>query len=159
MGDRIAAETAVLGDKKVKDVTERLYTKRAEDAIKGITDEPTQIIRTGRGDQLFVEPVFTGAVFYSSVPAIKDTITDLNDRLREGERLSVSDYLEELGLPRPTHYNHTGYLYETALPSMSDKLTVDFFGSKELITLPSGVITSAIAVVLCNDPHDAYLDV
>lgn len=156
VSDQIKAQKSVLNPNQVDDVRERFYTQRAETALRNVTDERTQIIRTGRGDELFVEPVFTGCVFYSNVYSIRESIVRLNERLQAGERLSVNDYLDELGLPMPKHYNSTGFLYEPTMPSLSDTLTVDFFGSKDLITMPSGVVKSAIAVVLGNDPHDSY---
>lgn len=159
MSDRIAAEGVVLGDKKAREISENLHTTRAATQLQKYTNGQMQVVQTGLGEDLFIETTYTGLAFYSNVPEVRSAVERCNRRLRDGERLSVNDYLDEITAgkaPLPTHYNHSGFMYEPEMPQLSDELTIELYGVRDLITLPNGLTKSAIAIALENTPHDVF---
>ena len=84
-----------IGEKKEQVIREKVAQKKVD-------DKPTsksEIIVTGNGNVLFLEPV-SNRYFTSDIETIRKIVNDLNYRLTTGmeEYISLSDFYDEVGL-------------------------------------------------------------
>ena len=88
-----------LGEKKEKNIREKVAQKKIDDAHEAT--QPQQIIITGMGETLFLDPVSMRA-FKSDIQTVRDVINGLNERMINGmeEYISLSELYQEVGLSR-----------------------------------------------------------
>ena len=84
-----------IGEKKERGIRDKIAQKK----IDKMNETPTQIIVTGAGDTLFLEPI-SMRPFKSDIETIRRIVNDLNYRMTIGmeEYISLSEFYDELGL-------------------------------------------------------------
>lgn len=95
-----------IGEKKEKTIREKVAQKTVEKHPE-VTKE---VIVTGSGDVLFVEPVSMRS-FTSDIETVRKIINDLNYRMVVGmeEYISLSEFYSEIGLPRTSVSDELGW--------------------------------------------------
>lgn len=95
-----------IGEKKEKTIREKVAQKKVETHPE-VTKE---VIITGSGDVLFVEPVSMRS-FTSDIETVRKAINDLNYRMTVGmeEYISLSELYDEIGLPRTAISDDIGW--------------------------------------------------
>lgn len=95
-----------IGDKKEKIVREKL----AQDKVDKNPTEKNEVVITGGGDVLFLEPV-SMRYFTSDIEKIRRIINDINYRLTSGmeEYISLSEFYDEIGLSHTSTSDDLGW--------------------------------------------------
>lgn len=95
-----------IGEKKEKTIREKVAQKKIEKHPE-VTKE---VIVTGSGEVLFVEPVSMRS-FTSDIETVRKIINDLNYRMVVGmeEYISLSEFYSEIGLPRTSVSDELGW--------------------------------------------------
>ena len=95
-----------IGDKKEKIVREKL----AQDKVDKTPTERNEVIITGGGDVLFLEPI-SMRYFYHDIEQVRRIINDINYRLTSGmeEYISLSEFYDEIGLSHTRNSDDLGW--------------------------------------------------
>lgn len=95
-----------LGEKKEKVIREKI----AQDKVEQHPVSKSEVIVTGRGDVLFLEPV-SMRYFTSDIETVRRIINDLNYRLTAGmeEYISLSEFYDEIGLAHTSTSDDIGW--------------------------------------------------
>lgn len=95
-----------IGEKKEKTIREKVAQKQ----VDRITETPQQVIITGSGDVLFIDPV-SQRTFTSDIEKVRKIFNDLNYRMVVGmeEYISLSELYDELGLDRTSISDELGW--------------------------------------------------
>lgn len=85
----------VIGEKKERTIRDKI----AQEKVEKNPVSKSEVIITGRGDVLFLEPV-SMRYFTSDLENIRRIVNDINERLTTGmeEYISLSDFYDEIGL-------------------------------------------------------------
>lgn len=95
-----------IGEKKEKTIREKVAQKKLdENPIK-----TSEIIVTGGGDVLFIEPI-SMRPFTFDIEKLRKIVNDLNYRMVTGmeEYIALSEFYDEIGLPRTTVSDDLGW--------------------------------------------------
>lgn len=96
-----------IGEKKEKGIREKVAQKKIDEAKEAT--QPQQIIITGMGETLFLDPVSMRA-FKSDIQTVRDVINSLNERMIGGEEyISLSDLYDEIGLSHTQTSDQMGW--------------------------------------------------
>ena len=82
-----------IGEKKEKQVMDAI----AKDKLEKNPIGQREIIRTGRGDTLWYDPL-SDRYFYSDIEKIKKAANDLNSRMFDEMNISLNEFYNEIGL-------------------------------------------------------------
>ena len=95
-----------IGEKKEKTIREKL----AQDKVEKNPVSKREVILTGNGDVLFLEPV-SMRYFTSDLENIRRIVNDINERLTCGmeEYISLSDFYDEIGLSHTSTSDDMGW--------------------------------------------------
>lgn len=84
----------VVGEKKEQEIRNAV----AQGQVSRVPLDEKKIINTGRGEELFFDPL-SGRYFRSSSAFIEKCENALNKRMRDEIRISLNEFYDELGLP------------------------------------------------------------
>lgn len=83
----------VVGEKKAEEIKNEVIKKELKETPKDIPSP----INTGYGHMLIYDTV-SGRYFYSDIEKIRQTVNEINRRLRDEIGISVNEFYDELGL-------------------------------------------------------------
>ena len=95
-----------IGEKKEKTIREKVAQKKVDENPSG----KSEVIITGNGDVLFLEPA-SMRYFKSDIESVRKIINDLNYRMTTGmeEYISLSELYDEIGLSHTTTSDDMGW--------------------------------------------------
>ena len=95
-----------LGEKKEKVIREKV----AQDKVTNNPVSKSEVVITGRGDVLFLEPV-SMRYFTSDIETVRRIINDINYRMTSGmeEYISLSEFYDEIGLSHTSTSDDIGW--------------------------------------------------
>lgn len=95
-----------IGSKKEQEIRDEI----AHDKIESIPVNKNEIIVTGKGDTLCIEPYYSGQYFYSDIEKIKRGINEINEQIINNHYASLNDLYEKIGMtPTEKSGNELGW--------------------------------------------------
>jgi len=85
------------GEEAAEKIERKTLGKQASKVYYDTVNDPSQIISTGHGNDLFYD-AWSGRFFYSDINYIKSTINDFNHRLMSEMFLTANELYSDLGL-------------------------------------------------------------